>query len=213
MSYSSHEVLDPVKSYFVEKTGEVLQWDSAARLVDFSYPWNDGIPPRTSFKALHDDDWLHLLYEAEDDNINVYVDKNEKLEVMPSDRVEIFFRTDSKLAPYYALEIDPLGRVMDYRATYHRNFDKSWSWPAEGLSVRAEVSAHGYRVQVAISKRSLSDLGLLRNHKLEAGIFRANCVKLVGSEASIKWISWIPPKSETPDFHVPSAFGSLILKV
>jgi hypothetical protein len=27
----------------------------------------------------------------------------------------------------------------------------------------------------------------------------------------MSWISWLKPTSETPDFHIPSAFGTLVL--
>jgi hypothetical protein len=62
---------------------------------------------------------------------------------------------------------------------------------------------------VAIRKESLVKLGLLKNNKLEAGLFRGECVSLEGDQANMSWISWMKPTSETPDFTYLSAFGTI----
>ena len=105
--------------------GESSYWKQANDLTDFSYPWENEKPPHTLFKALHTNEWLYCLYVVHDDNVNVYVNTNDKSEVIHSDRVEIFFRKDDRLSPYYGLEIDPLARVLDYEAEYHRKFKDS----------------------------------------------------------------------------------------
>ena len=192
--------------------GDNPHWKKAAALSDFSYPWEKDNPPATSFKALHNADWLYCLYTVSDENINIFVDKNEKSEVGASDRVEIFFRINERLSPYYGLEMDPLGRVMDYKATYHRKFDSSWKWPAQQLIIKTDVRKDGYTVEIAISKKSLNELGLINGTHLEAGLYRGNCISLIGKEAELKWISWVKPDSKTPDFHIPSSFGVLVLE-
>ncbi|MEO5977772.1 MAG: carbohydrate-binding family 9-like protein [Chryseolinea sp.] len=187
-------------------------WAKATPLEDFVYPWENDKPPLTRFQALHDTEWLYLLYTVTDPNVNVFVKTNDKSEVVFSDRVEIFFRRDEKMNPYYGLEIDPNARIMEYEATYHRKFDSSWSWPKGGLIAKGNVTADGYTVEVAISKKSLRQLGLINDHKIEAGIFRANCTLMTGTDENMKWVSWLKPDSPTADFHIPSAFGVLVLK-
>jgi hypothetical protein len=92
-------------------------------------------------------------------------------------------------------------------------FDDTWTWPSGHLIIKANRFEKGYSVEVAISKESLKQLGLLKGNKLEAGLFRGECTELIdGSESKIKWISWVKPDSKTPDFHIPSAFGVLILE-
>ncbi|MEO5977773.1 MAG: carbohydrate-binding family 9-like protein [Chryseolinea sp.] len=196
----------------VLSAGKNPAWDRAAGLTSFSYPWDSGEPPSTMFKALHSKDWIFFQYAVKDDNIQILVNVNDKIEVIGSDRVEIFFRTDDKLAPYYCLEIDPLGRILDYKAKFHRQFDMTWSWPEGHLIAKAERDHCGYTVEVAISKESLINLGLLKKNKIEAGIFRANCTTTAGDTDHMKWISWLKPDSPTPDFHLPSAFGVLLLE-
>ena len=133
------------------------------------------------------------------------------MEVVDSDRVEIFFRRDEQLDPYYCLELDPLSRVLDYKAGYYRQFDFEWHWPGlKDLVVNGMFSEPGYAVEGSATLASLSRLGLLQNNILEAGLFRGQCLKLP-PEPEFKWISWAKPESSTPDFHIPSAFGRIVL--
>lgn len=214
---------EDVKTYTVKKIqrteivvagkGDDSQWTIANELTDFIYPWENETPPRTSFKALHSNDWLYCFYNVIDENVQVLVKSNEKKEVIYSDRVEIFFRKDEKMSPYYGLELDPHGRVYDYEAEFHRKFNPNWTWPAGQLIVKASRTGDGYTVELAVSKESLRQFGLLKGNKIEAGIFRGECIEIIeGADSKIKWISWVKPDSETPNFHIPSAFGLLVLE-
>lgn len=201
------------KDITITGKGDAPQWAGASVLSDFSYPWEDGQQPSpTSFKALHNERWLYCLFEVQDNNINIYTDKHEKKEVISSDRAEIFFKIDDQLTPYYCLELDPSGRILDYIGEHYRKFDFQWSWPAGGLIVKTHLTTQGYTIELAISKQSLTSLGLLKNNTLQAGLYRADCISLKGEEATFKWISWIRPQSETPDFHIASSFGTLKLE-
>jgi hypothetical protein len=169
--------------------GDSELWRKANRLTQFEYPWENKRSTTTSFKALHNKTWLYCLFEVQDQDIKVYVDKNDKLEVVNSERVEIFFRKDERMTPYYGLELDANGRVLDYEGKYHRQFNPAWSWPAGQLIVKASRTKDGYNVEVAIQKESLVKLGLLKNNKLEAGLFRGECLSLEGDQATMSWIS------------------------
>lgn len=187
-------------------------WNKANALSDFSYPWENGIAPATSFKALWNGQWLYCRYEVKDDSILVLVKKNDKLETGASDRVEIFFNINDSMRPYYCLEMDANGRLLDYSANYYRKMNYSWQWPKDQLKVKALRTSTGYIVEAAISIQSLKDLGLLQNNRLHAGLFRAECKGFINNRADLRWISWIKPSSQQPDFHIPSAFGTLILQ-
>lgn len=202
----------PGKEILVTGQGDDPRWKKAVELTDFIYPWEKETPPFTSFKALHSKNWLYLLYKVKDDHINVLVKTNEKSEVISSDRVEIFFRKDEHMLPYYGLEMDPNGRVFDYLAEYHRKFTSTWSWPAGELIIKANKVTDGYTVEVAISKKSLKQLELLKGNRIEAGLYRGNCVEITEDDSKIKWISWVRPDSQTPNFHIPSSFGVLMLE-
>jgi hypothetical protein len=192
--------------------GDDIRWRSALVLDDFQYPWEKEKTPPTKFRALHNEDWLYCLFDVTDPAVFIRQEKHDKTEVASSSRAEIFFKADDRLDPYYCLEIDPLGRVLDYEATYHRQFNVRWSWPKDQLIIRTRQRSDGYTIEVAISKASLKALGLLKNNTLQAGIFRADCAPQADGDLRFKWISWVKPDSKTPDFHIPSSFGLLRLE-
>jgi hypothetical protein len=187
-------------------------WKQANELSTFIYPWENEKAPFTSFKAVHNENWLYCVFTVTDENVFLYEEKKDKTDVLKSDRVEIFFKHKDNASPYYGLEMDPLGRVYDYQAEFTRKFNAAWTWPAGQLIIKTSRTNNGYIVEIAISKSSLRSLGLLQDKTLNAGLYRAECIKLVGSKATMKWISWIRPDSPTPDFHIPSSFGILTLE-
>ncbi|OQP65937.1 hypothetical protein A3860_15215 [Niastella vici] len=213
----------PAQTYMVKKIpGKVMQitgrgdnpaWKKAVNLTDFSYPWEKEKAPATSFSALWDGDWLYCLYQAKDDSVITVINKNDKLEIGACDRVEIFMMRDSTMLPYYyCLEMDATARVLDYRASFYRKMDYSWKWPGDQFIIKTAAVPGGYIVEIAISIQSLTELGLLQNKQLLAGLFRAERKSMKEGTAGLHWISWVKPNSAKPDFHIPSAFGILALE-
>ena len=214
-----------MKEYIVKKIADYLLtgkaeemhsvWDMANENADFTYPWEQEKAPEMIFRALHDNQNFYFRFDVEERNILTFTDKNHKMEVVDSDRVEIFFRQNDKMNPYYCLEMDAHARVLDYEAKHYRDFDFDWEWEKGKLSVEAFKHANGYVVEGSIELSSLKNMGLLRNNIMEAGLFRGQCLALPkdGKEADMKWISWVKPESNQPDFHIPSSFGLLKLEV
>ncbi len=204
------------KVYFAKKQAGIdvntgPDWSAAQKLTDFSYPWREETPAATAFQAVWDEHNFWFRFEVEDDNILVFRDQDLKEEVVYSDRVEIFFKKDDEMTPYFCLEMDPLSRVLDYDAHFYRKVNFGWKWPDNGLSVKGSKTDNGYIVEGRISLASLEKLEILKERKLLAGLFRGECVALNGKNADLRWISWVDPKTEQPDFHVPSAFGVIAL--
>lgn len=196
----------------VDGKGSARAWRKANVLTDFVYPWDSAQAPATSFAALWDGKWLYGLYRVKDDSVITLVKKNDKMEVGASDRVEIFLKKNDTMDPYYCLELDADGRTLDYNAAYYRKVNYPWTWPEGQLIVKAARVKGGYIVEFAISIQSLKDLGLLENGRLQAGLFRAERKGTINGRADLRWISWIRPKADHPDFHIPSAFGALVLE-
>jgi hypothetical protein len=199
--------------YSAFKIKQVLNWDEAAVLTGFSYPWLVQPPPGMSFRALWDDSCFYFRFDVKTASPALtYIRDNNKMEVVDSDRVEIFFRCNEHLDPYYCLEMDSLGRVLDYQASYYRKFDFDWKWPGTNqLQVKSKITASGYQVEGSITLSSLEELNVLNNNVLQAGLFRGECLKVRDPESSLAWISWIKPVSPQPDFHIPSSFGVIEL--
>lgn len=192
--------------------GQDVLWDQAVPLTDFSYPWRDETAPKTTFKALWTDSHFFFLYRAADTEIITKERGLGERDPVDSDRVEIFFKANDKMNPYYALEMDALGRLLDTEGRYHRNIDFTWNWPAGELVLQASRDNSGYVVEGSISFSSLEELGMYQGDgELKAGLYRGEYVTDDKGEITTKWISWVMPDSETPDFHIPSSFGLLKL--
>ena len=202
-----------MKSYYVKKIQSnnktSIPWDDANGLDDFTYPWDKEQAPKTFFRALWDEVSLHFRFDVEDKKICASPIKKNKQELNYADRVEMFFTTDEQLNPYYCLEMDSLGQVMDFKAAYPKQFDFSWQWP--GLLLQAQLSEQGYQVSGKIPLTSLKSLNLLKNQRLLAGLYRANCVIPGDLTTGFQWISWVNPQTPDPDFHLPGSFGQLKL--
>lgn len=186
-------------------------WKIAKNLADFSSPWRALHGTKTEFRALWDDGNLYFMFKVFDTNIHIDKKNSGNESINVSDRVELFFRQDDSLDPYYCLEIDPTPRIMDFKAFPNRVFDFDWNWPENHLTVKSHRAADGFIVEGKISLASLEKLNLIHNHTIETGIYRAKYVKVDESTHDPIWITWVDPKTETPDFHIASSFGVLIL--
>ncbi|MGY8644247.1 MAG: carbohydrate-binding family 9-like protein [Verrucomicrobiales bacterium] len=181
-----------------------VDFSKAELLSDFTFPWIDHAPPKTEFRALHDGDTFHFQFEVDDDDIVLG-------ETIDSDRVELFIAIDEKLSPYYGFEMSPDGSVLDYRAEFHRKFDFEWTltdWKTEG-----EVFEGGYRVTGSVPLKALRALECLRlDNTMMAGAYRAEFSHGENGEIIQDWMSWIDPKTETPDFHLPTSLGKFVFE-
>lgn len=203
--------MDNMKVYKIHKNESFPKWNDIESLDDFIYPWKNKIRSKTVFQAYYDDENIYFRFLVDCIDPKFFVKDNNKLEVIHSERVEIFFRKDESMNPYYCLEIDPLSRVLDYKAQSYRNFDRTWKWP-ESLCVKSEISEKKYSVEAKIKISTLEKLELIKGNQIEIGLYRGNCIELEEDKAVINWISWVDPKTESPDFHVASSFGLLQLE-
>lgn len=190
-------------------------WGQAEVLSDFSFPWTDRVAPETTFRALWDDGLFYFRFEVVDQDVVLGEGATAMEKVTGSDRVEIFFTTGDELEPYYGLEMDPRGEVLAYETRYHRRFN--WDWECPGLKIESTLTEVGYDLEGSIPLETFRDLKCLHEKDgklfLKAGLFRAEFSHGVGdAPVNEDWISWVDPGGETPDFHVPSAFGVLVFE-
>ncbi|MBX2817501.1 MAG: carbohydrate-binding family 9-like protein [Saprospiraceae bacterium] len=196
----------------VDGTGSSPLWNSAIELTDFTLPWNDVEPQTTSFKALYSEQFFYFLFSAADHDIVAPGEDGDKLGVLPSDRVEIFFKANGEMNPYYCLEMDPRARVLDYIAHHYRKVDFKWEWPDEDLQVLARQTKEGYSVEGKISISSLQSMDILKEGEMDAGLFRGDYFHSDGDATDVLWITWAIPDNPTPDFHISSAFAKIKLQ-
>ena len=199
------------KTLVVSGKAEDTQWNKAEVLTDFVSAWNSEEPAKIEFKSLWDSEKLYFNFKVFDNEVHIDQKDNSIESIGKSDRVELFFRTDASLNPYYCLEIDPTPRVMDFMAYPNKNFDFNWNWPKNDFDVKSDIQKNFFTVEGSISLFSLWKLNLIKGNKIEAGIFRAKYNKQNNSIYEPTWISWVKPKSLTPNFHITSSFGVLNL--
>ncbi len=179
-------------------------WRKAVKLWDFRLPWERNTTPGTMFQALYDTCTLYMNFQAKDQNL-IYIDSiSNEIDIASEDRVELFLSKNNTMEDYFCIEIDPLGRVLDYRASYYRKFDDIWN--VDGILTGSKISSGSYQVEVAIPLNSLEKMGINISKDFYVGLFRAD---LENSISGLKesWISWIDPGSHNPDFHIPKALG------
>ena len=175
-------------------------------------PWNDLITPSTLFRALWNDESLYFLYKVVDHDIITPGPIDNKRSVIHADRVELFFMAKGGMNPYYCIELDPIGRILDYEARSYRQFDLYWEWPEPDLKVRTSVQEDGYTVEGEIKLSALRLMGILDDdNMMRVGLYRGDYYHINARKTSVRWITWVDPKIEKPDFHIPSTFGTFRL--
>lgn len=201
----------PLNQLSITGKGDDKLWENAVDLIDFCAPWEDIKNTATKFKALWDESYLFFCFEVVDDTLHINQTDNSVKSINASDRVELFFRSNKSLNPYYCLEIDPTPRIMDFKAYPNKNFDFNWNWPKNDLVVKSSLNPEGFCVEGKISIASLEKLNLIHDHKIETGIYRAKYNEKEKLDFKPIWLTWINPKTATPNFHIASSFGILKL--
>lgn len=188
------------------------EWRNARSERGFTSPWLKREPPVTEFFAKVDGQYFNFAYRVKDKDI-VLTDFRKESDVAKGDRVEIFFAKSRDLKEYYCLEISPKANVLDYKASFYRNFDDTWD--LQGLSVAAEIKRGGYVVEGRIPLEELKKLGVVGTSEKGScflmGLYRAEYSLTQSDRPQVEWISWVRPDTIEPDFHVPSSFGSFCL--
>ena len=168
-------------------------------------PW-DGLEDDTVFRCFTDDSWFYFHYEVSDTSLTLTEGFSRERDVDPEDRVEIFFSPREEMDIYYCAEIDPMGRIMDYKAKYYRDFDYDWDFST--MKVVAKAGEEGYSVSGKVSLEELSTLGIVPGKPFRMGVFRADFKK--GGECN--WYSAVPTGDESPDFHKPDLLFDAVIE-
>lgn len=204
-------VLIDKKQRYADGFLETILWEKANCLTDFCSPWEEEPISKMEFRALWDLENLFFKFRVFDTDL--YIDKKDDSidSIGNSDRVELFFRTDEGLNPYYCLEMDTAARLMDFKAYPDKNFDFAWNWPKEDLELKASQDAVSYIVEGRISLKSMKELNLIHNNSIETGVFRAKFTPDEDLKYQPTWMPWVNPNTETPNFHIATSFGKFIL--
>ena len=164
-------------------------------------PW-DNLGDKTRISVFNDGCGLHISFDVLDTTLVVCHDPGER-SIDHGDRVEVFFSCDSGMNLYYGFEIDPDGKVMDYKNSFYRQFDYDWTGE---LTAHGAITQNGYQVEAHFNLDYLRQLGVVQEDgSVLAGLFRADAI----GPDDINWYSLIDPHTPEPDFHVPGSLFRL----
>jgi len=218
----------PPGSIRVDGRADEPAWAQAVVEKRFVFPWKGVAAPETEFRALWDNEHLYFAFRVQDVDVVVVDNWRDERDAVFEDRVEIYFSRDDALREYFCAEIDPHGRVFDYRARFYRRFEPEWTFT--GLEAKGNRRHDGYEVEGRIPLRALAALGFPTARpgvKIRLGLYRAEFSHDRSGRAAAlsarhtlgrqppgpppveEWISWVNPKTAEPDFHVPSSLGWL----
>ena len=170
---------------------------------------------RTTVRALWGDA-LYLAFDLENAGLNVDPEKPVEVEragLYQEDCVEIFLcPVASERRHYFEMEIGPRGHFFDLdvdrrpdaNGHVRANGDASFSAGLE-IKTRVDENAHTAHIEVAARAKDVVAL-LVANARLPLGIFR-----IEGTAPRRSFLAWSPPRTSHPDFHVPDAFGTVLL--
>jgi len=154
----------------------------------------------TSFVLSRNSTDLAFSFIVKDANPHSVSHPLSKRDLEGADRVEVFFsQTNDLSTPYFCIEIDPLGRVLDYRAEHYRHFDFSWHFTT--LRTSSRKIADGFRIDGTVSLSELASLGISSN-TFFIGVFKADFDE---AGENVVWGS-AAPMNNPPDFHHPDMF-------
>ncbi len=184
-------------------------WAAATPLV-FSTDWagQDTKTP-TTVRALWSPKGLYLLFEL--DNASTFTDTarpidTERVDLYEENCVELFLAPDpAHRDRYFEIELGPFGHFFDILVDRKAKPRADQAWSA-GLRIgtRRDDAKHRAIIEVAIESPDVL-AALTASASLPLGLYR-----MEGKDKRL-YLAAFPTRTPKPSFHVPEAFGSLIL--
>jgi alpha-galactosidase len=167
-------------------------------------------PNRVEIRSVWDKSHVWFRFESGFENLHVSPEWGEDGPIMnlwDADVVEVFLRKPGQQG-YFEFEASPLNQWLDVRViTPRREVDFNWISNLDlqtDLDRQAGVWLTLFRIPF---KNLLADPGQFP----ETGdMWRINLFRILGREPHRSYLAWRPTFTETPDFHVPDAFGNLL---
>ena len=121
------------------------------------------------------------------------------------DCAEIFFTPDAAHPKhYYEIELGPFGHFFDIDVDREKGKQNTaWS-SAPTIATRRDATAHTATIEALLAAPEIT-AALLPGARLPLGLYR-----IEGLPAR-RYLAWSPPRTAKPNFHVPEAFGVLVI--
>ena len=160
-------------------------------------PW-DGLATPTRFCCHSTEERFYFNFEVEDSTLTVSEPCLTEDDILPEDRVELFFSQDSLMNQYYCAEMDAAARKLDNSGKFFRQLDFDWKFSTMELDTM--WTSFGYRVGGSIALSELRELGMDLENGFWLGVFQADFRK----DGTVNWYSLVKTDDEKPDFHKPN---------
>jgi uncharacterized protein (DUF362 family) len=162
----------------------------------------------TKVRFLWSKDALYALFELS--GAGLFTDRSrpaavERQKLYEEDCVELFLTPDPG-APkhYYEIELGPFGHFFDLSVDLEaKKYTTTWSSGAR-VAASQRAGAREATIEVALTAPEIVK-GLAAGARLPMGLFRME------GRSPRNYLAWSPPRTAKPNFHVPEAFGALLL--
>lgn len=167
---------------------------------------SDGIPTRARF--IWSPAGLYVLFELSNAGLNTDTSRpvaEERKGLYNEDCVEIFL-TPAPSSPkrYFEVELGPFGHFFDINIDREaKKEDIGWSSGATIATTR-DATTHRAVIEALLTAPGIR-AALTPGARLPMNLYRMEGKK------PRHYLAWSPPKTEKPNFHVPEAFGALVL--
>jgi uncharacterized protein (DUF362 family) len=163
----------------------------------------------TSVRFLWTPGALFALFELANAGVNSDASRPlavERTKLYEEDCVELFLAPDpARRTHYYEIELGPLGHFFDLEIDRDQKSSKTeWS---SGVSVKTTRDAAARKVTIE-ARFSAPELvrALVPGNRLPLGLFRME------GTSPRNYLAFSPPRTKKPNFHVPEAFGTLVVE-
>lgn len=185
------------------------RWE-AAPAVTFDTDWS-GARTKTStrVRTLWSKGALFVLWELEEAGIAVDASRPVKIErekLYEEDCVELFLASDAATPTrYFEVEVGPLGHFFDIAVDKKANkSDTAWASQAQ-IATTVDRDRRRATIEVALRSPDVAR-ALAPGAKLPFALYR-----MEGRSPRL-YLAWSPTRTPKPNFHVPDAFGTLVLE-
>ncbi len=192
----------------IDGDGKDALW-TRAKSVSFESDWAgkpSGIVTRARFAWSKNA--LYALFELE--GAGLFVDQSrpthvERERLYEEDCVELFLGHDAANRDHYLeIELGPFGHFFDLEVERGKRYDVAWSSRPK-IATSRDAAAKRASIEVALTAPEITRL-LDTGARLPLGLYRMEGKK------PRRYLAWSPTRTAKPNFHVPDAFGVLVLE-
>jgi hypothetical protein len=207
------ESLSASKDWEPNADPESPEWSGATAVAAAKNVFGEELPdPHTDIRSRWTHKYLYLLFKCPYQELNLKpnpVTTEETNKLWNWDVAEAFIGSDYlKTSRYKEFQVSPQGEYVDLAIDQDdpKSQQQAVDWQS-GITVGAHIDSQKkiWYGEMRIPFASLDIKAPKAGDELRIGLFR-----IEGTEPHRNYIAWRPTLAST--FHVPSAFGSLVLK-